>query len=71
MRADAQRSRRLLLDTACGLFVEVGIGVALEAVARRAGVGIATLYRHFPNRLARAGDCLTPVSVRSPVRAWA
>ena len=52
MRADAQRSRRLLLDAACVLFVDAGIEVALEAVARRAGVGIATLYRHFPDRLA-------------------
>ena len=34
------------------LFVEAGIEVALEAVACRAGVGIATLYRHFPDRRA-------------------
>jgi AcrR family transcriptional regulator len=52
MRADALRSRRSLLDAACGLFVEVGVGVPLEAIARRAGVGIATLYRHFPDRTA-------------------
>jgi AcrR family transcriptional regulator len=52
MRADAQRNRRLLLDAACRVFVEVGTGAALEVIARRAGVGIATLYRHFPDRVA-------------------
>jgi AcrR family transcriptional regulator len=65
MRADAQRSRRLLLDAACELFVEVGIGVALEAVARRAGVGIATLYRHFPDRLALVKAVAIDVMVRT------
>ena len=50
MRADARRSRRRLLDAACEVFIEAGIDAPLEAIARRAGVGIATLYRHFPQR---------------------
>jgi AcrR family transcriptional regulator len=51
MRADAQRSRQALLSAAGELFVSAGLDAPLEAVARRAGVGIA-LYRHFPDRLA-------------------
>lgn len=49
-RADAQRSVRALLAAAAELFEEHGPDVALDAVARRAGVGNATLYRHFPTR---------------------
>jgi AcrR family transcriptional regulator len=49
-RADALRNRELILNAAVGLLVEDGPAVALEAIARRAGVGIATLYRHFPDR---------------------
>jgi AcrR family transcriptional regulator len=71
MRADAQRSRRLLLDAACGLFVEVGIRVPLEMVARRAGVGIATLYRHFPHRAALVEAVAVDVMSRTGVEARA
>ena len=71
MRADAQRSRRLLLDAACVLFVEAGIEVALEAVARRAGVGIATLYRHFPDRLALVEAVAIDVMARTEDEARA
>ncbi|MCU1392811.1 MAG: TetR/AcrR family transcriptional regulator [Ilumatobacteraceae bacterium] len=49
MRADARRNRELLLAAAVELF-NAGDDVTLEAVARRAGVGIGTLYRHFPTR---------------------
>ncbi len=52
LRADAQRNRDRLVATATALFVEGGVDVALEEVARRAGVGIGTLYRHFPTREA-------------------
>jgi AcrR family transcriptional regulator len=52
LRADARRNRERLLDAALALFVECGPDVALEAVAKRAGVGIGTLYRHFPTREA-------------------
>jgi AcrR family transcriptional regulator len=50
LRADAQRNRDKLLSAATAAFAEEGDGVALESVAARAGVGIGTLYRHFPNR---------------------
>jgi AcrR family transcriptional regulator len=47
MRADARRNRRRLLDAATELILEVGGEPPRDAVAQRAGVGIATLYRHF------------------------
>ncbi len=50
MRADARRNREKLLEAAAELFAVEGTEVSLEAVARRAGVGIGTLYRHFPTR---------------------
>jgi AcrR family transcriptional regulator len=49
MRADARRNREALLQAAAELFAEEGTDVSLEAVAARAGVGIGTLYRNFPN----------------------
>ncbi len=50
-RRDAQRNRERLLGAASAAFAS-GDPVSLEAVAERAGVGIGTLYRHFPNREA-------------------
>src|SRR5215468_7934667 len=53
MRADAQRNYAKLLSAASAAFVESGADdVSLEEIARRAGVGIGTLYRHFPTRQA-------------------
>jgi AcrR family transcriptional regulator len=51
-RADSARNRQTLIDAAKAGFAEVGLNVALEEIARRAGVGIGTLYRHFPSREA-------------------
>jgi AcrR family transcriptional regulator len=51
-RADSQRNRDHLLATAKAAFAESGADVALETIARKAGVGIGTLYRHFPTREA-------------------
>ena len=51
-RADSARNRQLLIDTAKAAFADVGVGVSLEEIARRAKVGIGTLYRHFPSREA-------------------
>ena len=51
-RADAQRNRDRLIEAAKAGFAEVGAEVSLEEIARRAGVGIGTLYRHFPTREA-------------------
>lgn len=49
-RADAERNRRLLLDAAQEAFNAVGADAALDDIAKAAGVGNATLYRHFPTR---------------------
>lgn len=54
VRADAQRNRQALLDAALEAFAQDGVNASLEAIARSAGVGIGTLYRHFPTREALA-----------------
>jgi AcrR family transcriptional regulator len=51
-RADARRNYEKVLAAARAAFAEGGESTALEEIARRAGVGIGTLYRHFPNRQA-------------------
>src|SRR5437764_11833452 len=51
-RADARRNYDKVLVAAREAFAEGGEATALEEIARRAGVGIGTLYRHFPNRQA-------------------
>ncbi len=51
-RADSIRNRELLLEAATQIFSAGGPQASLEAVARQAGVGIGTLYRHFPTREA-------------------
>lgn len=49
-RADAQRNRDHILDIATQYFSEHGVSGSLDAIAKKAGVGAGTLYRHFPNR---------------------
>ncbi|CAN5420101.1 helix-turn-helix domain-containing protein [soil metagenome] len=56
MRTDAQRNRSAVLDAAGAVFAERGLDVSLNAIARRAGVGNATLYRHFPTREALVAE---------------
>ncbi|WP_037582233.1 TetR/AcrR family transcriptional regulator [Phaeacidiphilus oryzae] len=51
-RADARRNRDKLVEAARAVFTSSGDAVPLETVAREAGVGIGTLYRHFPSREA-------------------
>jgi len=51
MRADARRNYDLLVETARTMLLESDGNAPLEDIARRAGVGIGTLYRHFPKRL--------------------
>ena len=51
-RADARRNRERLLEVAKEAFTEHGAGVSLDEVAKQAGVGAGTLYRHFPTREA-------------------
>jgi AcrR family transcriptional regulator len=52
LRSDCARNRQLLIDAAKSGFAEMGLNVCMEEIARRAGVGIGTLYRHFPSREA-------------------
>jgi AcrR family transcriptional regulator len=84
MRADARRNRERLLEAALRAFSS-GQEVTLETIARQAGVGIGTLYRHFPTRealveavyrgeLARlrdaAGELLASRAPDAALRAW-
>ena len=86
LRADAQRNRDKLLAAANACVAADGEDVALEAVAARAGVGIGTLYRHFPNRdalviaayrhevarlCAAASELLSEQPPDAALRAWA
>src|ERR1700760_759492 len=80
-RADSLRNREQLLEAAKAVFNAAGAEASLEEIARRAGVGIGTLYRHFPTRdallaavyrrgveqLSRAADAL--LAEREPVAA--
>ncbi|MET9496251.1 helix-turn-helix domain-containing protein [Streptomyces sp. NPDC006552] len=54
-RRDARRNRELLTEAAREVFREQGLDAPLDVIARRAGVGNATLYRHFPTRTALVG----------------
>jgi AcrR family transcriptional regulator len=84
LRADAQRNRDKVLAAARQAFTENGASTSLEAIARRAGVGIGTLYRHFPTRqalleavyvdeveqLARAAGELSSLDPWPALEAW-
>ena len=50
MRADARRNHDQLVATARAIFLADGTGTPMEEIARRAAVGVGTLYRHFPDR---------------------
>jgi len=64
-RKDALRNRTALLAAARAAFAEEGLDAALEDIARRAGVAIGTLYRHFPTRMD-----LVAVVIADKKRAW-
>ncbi len=49
-RADARRNEEVLLDSAAAVFVTSGVEAPIRDIAARAGVGTATIYRHFPTR---------------------
>lgn len=49
-RADARRNEQALLDAAAAAFVNAGVEVPVRDIAARAGVGMGTIYRHFPTR---------------------
>ena len=65
-RSDATANRRVLLDTAAAAFKSGEAEIPLDEIARRAGVGIGTLYRNFPTR-----DALIEAVYRSEVEALA
>jgi AcrR family transcriptional regulator len=85
MRADARRNYERLLEEAQRAFTEHGVDASLEDIARRAGVGIGTLYRHFPTREAlletllrarfdgqaeRARELLTDAEPLNALQTW-
>ena len=83
-RADALRNQQALLDAAAAVFVTSGVDAPIREIAAAAGVGIGTIYRHFPTRAdlvvavyrhqveacAEAGPALL-ASVGSPLRGTA
>ncbi|PNE40047.1 MULTISPECIES: TetR/AcrR family transcriptional regulator [Streptomyces] len=85
LRADARRNRERILEAAVRAFSEKGADVPLDAIAKAAGVGSGTLYRHFPtrealveaayrNELARVCDSVTQLLAEFPpdraMRLW-
>jgi AcrR family transcriptional regulator len=56
MRADARRNRERILGAARATFAECGSDAQMDEIARRAGVGVGTLYRHFPTKDALVGE---------------
>jgi AcrR family transcriptional regulator len=50
LRADARRNREKILEASVQVFSETGLDTQMEELARRAGVGVGTLYRHFPTK---------------------
>ncbi|MFI6317968.1 TetR/AcrR family transcriptional regulator [Nonomuraea sp. NPDC050556] len=77
MRTDAQRNYAQLLAVAAEVFAEHGTEASLRDVARRAEVGIGTLYRHFPTRdallqalLASRFDALAEAADGDDLRTW-
>jgi AcrR family transcriptional regulator len=52
MRADAVKNRQRILEAAEAIFASEGVSVPIDTVAERAGVGVGTLYRHFPTKEA-------------------
>jgi AcrR family transcriptional regulator len=65
-RADAARNRERILATARDAFTRLGVEVSLDDVAKQAGIGPGTLYRHFPNR-----DALVEAVYRSELEKLA
>lgn len=66
LRADARRNQEKLISVARAAFGELGVEVPMDEIARRAGVGPGTLYRHFPTK-----DALLAAVYRSDVDAMA
>jgi AcrR family transcriptional regulator len=84
-RADGRRNRELVLNVATQLFVENGPDVPFTEIAKKAGVGVGTVYRHFPTReelisaayaseldavCDAAGELLNQMPPAAALRAW-
>jgi AcrR family transcriptional regulator len=69
LRADARDNRHRLLEAARDVFIERGPGASLEEIARRAGTGIATLYRRFPDRRALIREVVLDALQRTAAEA--
>lgn len=68
-RADALRNRERIVAAAREIFVEFGPEAPLDEIARRAGIGNATLYRHFADRQALLHDVLLSIMIRTTEHA--
>jgi AcrR family transcriptional regulator len=64
-RADAERNRAAIIAAAGEVFAECGGGVDVREIARRSGVGMGTLYRHFPTK-----DALLATVLEQQFNAW-
>ncbi|MFF9197387.1 TetR/AcrR family transcriptional regulator [Streptomyces sp. NPDC014779] len=69
-RADALRNRERIVTAAREMFVEFGAQVPLDEIARRAGVGNATLYRNFPERADLVREVVLSLTARITERAY-
>jgi AcrR family transcriptional regulator len=58
LRADAQRNRARILEVARETFTQEGLNVPVDLIAERAGVGVGTIYRHFPTKESLASAIL-------------
>jgi AcrR family transcriptional regulator len=65
LRADAERSRKRVIETARDAFADSGLDISTNEIARRAGVGVATLLRRFPNK-----DDLIAATFADKMRAY-
>ena len=62
VRKDVARNRALLIESAKVVFAEQGLDATLDDIAKHAGVGTGTAYRHFPNKQAIAAEVLSQAS---------
>src|SRR6185295_17444381 len=69
LRADARRNRERVLEVAQAVFAGEGLGVPIDEIARRAGLGVGTLYRHFPTKEALFAAIVVGRIERVTVRA--
>src|SRR3954447_21961279 len=69
LRADARRNRELIVTAARKLVAEQGAQEEIQDVAREAGVGVGTVYRHFPNKEALMGELIADCPRENPAGA--